>query len=206
MNLRKLVPTLACSLMISACGTEDTTGGADIGVDAVVPDVGDVSARWIFLTSATTASGGGIAGLDAFCNADEARPDPAATYAALIVGPSRRACTTPLCEGGADALDWPLEPNQTYASAEQVIFTTDANGIVTEDPTGLLIDAGYNFWSGADREWVVLEDKHCNDWTSDSDGEGSLGWTGGPPIPDFFGGHGNWSCDTSVSLVCVEVE
>lgn len=204
---------LRCALFATlfACGSDDTspTGTADTGADAIGEDTAVDTVNggsYTFFFSEPVTGGLGIAGFDGFCNAAEGRPDATATYRALLVASTRHPCTTPACEGGNDRLDWPLVASADYVAEGAVVFRTDANAVVTETPSGLLDDSGYNFWSGADRDWTPLEGKNCDDWTAAAGPtEGSLGWTGAPPIPDFFGGHGNWACDTSTPILCVEV-
>lgn len=210
-------PLAAVSLLsLMGCGNEDATPAVDAGVDTnVAADASDTGSASDVPASLPTlgvyvleegASGGGVSGMDARCNTAESRPDAATTYQALVASPSRYPCTSALCVDGPDALDWPLAASTHYAFDGAVVFTTDANAIVTDTPSGLLQPSGVNTWSGGTSDWMMNEN-HCDDWTAtDAAASGSLGWTGGPPIANFFGGHGVWPCDRTVPVICVEVE
>lgn len=208
-TMRSLVVVNALAMSVGmGCENEDAPPqGVDVGLDTTaVSDVDTaLPTRGVFVVD-EAPSGGGLVGMDALCNADASRPDTALNYRALLASPSRYPCTSPNCEEGAQALDWPLVPSTRYLFNGAVSFTTDADAIVTETPNALLEPGGVNTWSGGTRDWQVAEN-HCNDWTvSDDSTQGSLGWTGGPPRADFFGGHGNFDCDRSLPLICVEVD
>lgn len=191
---------------LSADATSLTADAAPIDPDAapVDPDAGpiDPDALLTYFLTASTAPDVGLAGLDAACNASELRPNLRAQYKALVMSTARRACTSPNCENGADALDWPLLANRRYGKDGAMVFRTDDAAIVSEEPVLDYADA-INFWSGGTGDWQLDPMKTCADWTSNS-GEAAVGWTG-DRLAAFQGGHGFVPCAEQRRLFCVEV-
>lgn len=154
-----------CSIS-NASGTISGTAVTNVSVTCIAQKI-------LFITAAATNGNlGGIAGADAFCNADANKPN-ASTYKAMISdGATRIACTTASCSGGpGEHTDWPLAANTRYVRADGTteIATTNANALFPIPLTNTyLVALGTN---QAARIWVGL----YSDWTSHADR--CTGWT-----------------------------
>lgn len=163
------------------------------------------SPKFIFVTNTTQGNLGGIAGADSICNADSNKPINSGTYKAFIVLPGVRvASVTP--NAGDGQIDWVLRPNQLYVRPTgEPIMTTNSAGIFTAFPlTNSVYTTGDPIWTGfpSTSDWTASGG--CTSWTSNSNaifGGYSVG-----NLTSFqslqFGG--NFSCDNSARLYCVQ--
>lgn len=186
----------------------DATLSQDANVqDALAKDTGvkaDVGTPYkvIFLHKPPSrAFWNSIASADLGC--DGSRPAGVAVAKALLVGTTRRACTTAKCSGGGgtEHIDWVLLPNTQYRRSDgTVIGTTDANGLFTSPLTNAIADAGPSdfAWTGVDKDWFTQQ--NCMDWSSTSGGSGYCGYVG------LAGGGFSQiqSCGENLSIFCVE--
>lgn len=210
-----LASTLGCvedttsSTPTDATPVIDATLRGDAQTDAAAPDAGEPDAAdadlsrdpVIFLTREGWDIGGGFAGADRFCMTDDANPG-AGTFKALIGGTERSICADADCAGGANPVDWVLQPETTYTRVDgAVMFTTNADGIFTDWPMPQELAPGRNQASGLDKDWTIREDLHCDNWTHPSDAMVAVGWTAS--LDGGFLNGGLLKCER-LPLVCVE--
>lgn len=159
-----------------------------------------------------TGNLGGVTGADTHCANQKTLHFPtlpAATYRAMVVSDTRRACTTGNCSGGsAESLNWVLLPSREYYRAENdaLLFQTNANGIVSFPLTQAWDTSNTKFWwTGLDSNWTNAFD-NCTNWSSanlilnGTRGRGSV--TSTEAISQNLE-LGN-TCDQAFFLVCVE--
>lgn len=191
---------------------------ADAPVDAPLDapvDVGPPRAfRYLFATvPAARASLSSIAAADALCVA--AKPAQVAKVKALLVGPTRTACTTADCAvgGAGEHVDWPLAPSTEYRRLDgtTVLGTTNAKGLFdvlrasvdTVDGfvwTGLAAN-GANTWTS----WVTSPST-CAAWTSTSGLVlGGAAYRGPSYVNAAFGAFVD-ACDKSLAIYCAETD
>jgi hypothetical protein len=166
----------------------------------------------IFLTADVVSPifGSGSAGMsaaDAVCNDSTApaKPTDGGTFKALIVGSTRKACTTADCGGGAsENLDWVLAPNTAYyqhdGSDKDLIGTTNAKGIFDFPLTAAFGSYSATVITGLNTDWTNSTD-NCTDWNSGiaNYSIGSSSATGSTSIS-----NSTVSCGDSNRLMCVE--
>lgn len=202
---------LGCVEDTNSSASTDAANPTDAAVqaDAVAQDAGQPDAAdadlsrdpVMFLTSRGWEIGGGIAGADRFCMTNAANPG-AGTFKALIGGTQRSVCATPDCEGGANPVDWVLQPETTYTRVDgAVMFTTNADGIFTDWPMPQEFAPGINQASGLNNDWTVRDGLHCDDWTTQSGADAAVGWTA--TLDSGFLNGGMLTCGR-LPLVCVE--
>ena len=188
---------LSLLLVISSCADDSglPIGGTSSG-----------SSKVMFLsTNIYTGNLGGIAGADSICQNDS--KNPGGTFKALIVGATRRACTTAFCasDGAAENLDWVLTPNTTYYDLNgSVVGTTNANGLFTFPlQTALSATTTDDFtWTGLTPNWTNGSFT-CTNWTiGDSSASGFLG--DGGRLTDEFINTMSYGCQTFENLICVQ--
>lgn len=150
---------------------------------------------------------GGVAGADARCNSDSAKPIPTATYKALLVdGATRIACTSGGCStGSTEHTDWVLKPNQSYYNvAGDVIAATDVNGLFPNNLTNSIKPLSSNYsWTGLFIDWTT-HSSHCNGWTDNTNSSQGLAGK-----HDMINGNGSFNnsafnCDSTIPLYCVQ--
>lgn len=150
---------------------------------------------------------GGVAGADAKCNSDSAKPIPTATYKALLVdGGTRAACTTANCSGGpSEHTDWVLKPTQNYYNvAGDVIETTNVNGLFPNNLLNTIKPSSFNYsWTGLFIDWTT-HSSHCNGWTDNTNSSQGLAGK-----HDMINGNGSFNnsafnCDFTIPLYCVQ--
>jgi len=198
------------ALVVSAFGAMGCGGGAGgATADAVEDAAGDAAdaldpgLKRIFLTTGRfNGDLGGPSGADEACEADDARPDGGA-FKALLVGGGRQACVSEWCQSGPEGVDWVLAPNTSYVRVDGTpVFTTAANAVVVDYPLPNSVGAGLNYWAGLREPWVMHEE-NCDGWTTaDRDLRGRVGWAEGTNEGWIQGG--NFTCDISSRLLCVE--
>lgn len=137
----------------------------------------DVGEKRTFVSSAASIGNlGGIAGADAVCNSDAAKPSITPNiYKAMIVdGTTRKASTT--TNAGDGQIDWVLLPSTSYfrTNGTTQIMTTNANGIF---PFGTLTNsfetAAIPYWTGLNTNWTTSANT-CSNWSSMA-GNGQVG-------------------------------
>lgn len=151
-----------------------------------------------------TGSYGGIAGADAMCSQDAARP-AAATYTikAFLVGTTRRASLT--ASAGDGQLDWVLRSNQQYRRSDgtTVIGTTGSNALFTFPLAASFGTVGIGFRTGLNVNWTTVGND-CLSWTDGSVGQTSEIGTANQTNNTAIGG-GNITCSNpGYYLMCVE--
>lgn len=187
---------------------------SDAPLDAPV-DAGPPRAfRYLFSTvPAARASLSSIAAADALCVA--AKPAQVAKVKALLVGPTRTACTTADCAvgGAGEHVDWPLAPSTEYRRLDgtTVLGTTNAKGLFdvlrasvdTVDGfvwTGLAAN-GANTWTS----WLTSPST-CAAWTSTSGLVlGGAAYRGPSYVNAAFGAFVD-ACDKSFAIYCAETD
>lgn len=199
---------------VSSTGTT-TFPDMSNGTDLVSPV--PAGAKRLFVTSRTHnglwggSAAAAITNADAFCNSDPSKPlVTSATYKALLVNASRKACTSVNCGGGAgENLDWVFAASKNYVTREGVALgATDASGIFTAFSRALLTNIVDHAWTGLEttnREWTV-DTNQCNDWRS-NDGfsySGSAWVPRGADLGDIYAQNDTQTCDTLLRLICVE--
>jgi hypothetical protein len=129
--------------------------------------------------SQPTGSLGGIAGADAICDSDTAKPNGAKYKAMLVNGSTRRACSAANCSssGLLENIDWVLQPQVTYVQAAGVlpVFTANTSAIY---PFGTFTNAisgtAVYAWTGLTTGWQVGNslgvDLDCGDWNGGVNG------------------------------------
>ncbi len=129
--------------------------------------------------SQPTGSLGGIAGADAICDSDTAKPNGAKYKAMLVNGSTRRACSAANCSssGLLENVDWVFQPQVTYVQAAGVlpVFTANTSAIY---PFGTLTNAisgtAVYAWTGLTTGWQVGNslgiDLDCGDWNGGVNG------------------------------------
>lgn len=157
----------------------------------------------VFLTSTSIgADMGGISGADAHCMGDERAPS-GVTFKALIVSSERYACADAPCADPPQQLDWVLTPQMRYTLLDGTPFLeTNEHGLVDDYPLPTSLGEGRNFWAGLHEDWTRHE-QHCDDWTSSDEAlQGRVGW--GDGVNERWIQGGNFTCDRTARLVCVE--
>lgn len=164
--------------------------------------------QWkIFVTAGVSSPYIGVSGFDADCMGDTNKPADSSVYKAMIVeGTTRRACSTPMCGGGAaEGIDWVLKPSHRYvrASDSADLFTAGSAAVFSFGTWSNPPDAAaLSFWTGLTASWTNSP-SNCLSWAN------NLGGT--------FGATGNSSstnssvisataldCTGSYHLLCVE--
>jgi hypothetical protein len=186
----------------------------DAAVDAPV-DTGPARPfRYLFATvPSARASLSSIAAADALCMA--AKPSSVAKVKALLVGPTRTACTTADCAvgGAGEHVDWPLAPSTEYRRLDgtTVLGTTNAKGLFdslrasvdTVDGfvwTGLAAN-GANTWTS----WLTSPST-CAAWASTSGLVlGGAAYRGPSYVNAAFGAFID-ACDKSFAIYCAETD
>lgn len=163
---------------------------------------------YIFVTN-TLYDGnlGGVAGADARCNSDSAKPIPTATYKALLVdGATRIACTSGGCStGSTEHTDWVLKPNQSYYNvAGDVIAATDVNGLFPNNLTNSIKPLSSNYsWTGLFIDWTT-HSSHCNGWTDNTNSSYGAAGKHDKTINNGSFNDSAIQCDSTVPLYCVQ--
>ena len=159
--------------------------------------------RFIFVTNSSYPGDlGGISGADTKCNADANKPN-GSTYKAMLVGGTRRACSTVNCSGGAsEHLDWVLYPNTTYIRSPGLVTigTTNATvGIFPFSLTNAFGTSGSFTWTGMTTAWQ--NNSTCSVWTSIV-ASGTYGIDSSTTTSALSFGTG--TCGSGSRLYCVE--
>jgi hypothetical protein len=153
----------------------------------------DVGEKRTFISSSTlTGNIGGIAGADALCNSDGAKPSilPNVYKAMIVDGTNRKASNT--ANAGDGQVDWVFLPNTSYFRTDgtTLIKTTNANSIFVFPLTSSFDTPGIPYWTGLNTDWTTSSNRCATDWTSTT-GNGQAGQAtmltsasisgGGPP-------------------------
>lgn len=157
----------------------------------------------------TAGNLGGISGADTACASDANNPNDGATFKALLVGSSRRACTSANCTtgGASENLDWVLQPNTIYTRVDGTtpLFTTNSSGIFVFGTMSNTWGTMNYIWTGLNGDWTT-HSYTCNSWTS------SIGYeTGQIAHPFYIDTRGisssyNWCSEGGqvMNILCVE--
>lgn len=155
----------------------------------------------IYITSSTyTGNLGGTSGADAKCMADANYPGEGNFQALLSDGSSRTTAT-----------DWVLIAGVKYVreSDGEVIGTTNNQSVFSFPLTNSFITSGSTkpYWSGLKADWTgesgVVD--NCQNWTSaNSIYSGHVGRAEDTASSAIFDSGTFPTCNTSVSLICVE--
>lgn len=152
---------------------------------------------------------------DSYCRdfdiADRSVNRSATNLSALFVDDThRKACTTPLCSGGAaENLNWPVPANTLfYNSRGGIVGTTNSAGIFPVDLSNSVTEYRETLVTGLSMDWTNLTD-NCNGWTK-TDYEGvAVGDSSAPDLLHLFLGAST-SCEVmtadivSPRILCVE--
>lgn len=184
--------------------------------DASVDAAGDTGParpfRYLFATvPAQRSSLSSIMAADALCTG--AKPSAVGRVKALLVGPTRTACTTVDCggAGAAEHVDWPLAPSTEYRRLDgtTVIGTTNAKGLF--DVLRASIDTVDGFvWTGLAANmantWTswLTSPSTCAAWGSTAQGTfGAAAYRGPAFVNAPFGAFID-TCDKSFAIYCAE--
>lgn len=186
---------------------------ADTAASDAAGDTGPVRPfRYLFATvPAQRSSLSSIAAADALCTG--AKPSAAGRVKALLVGPTRTACTTVDCggAGAAEHVDWPLAPSTEYRRLDgtTVIGTTNAKGLF--DVLRASVDTADGFvWTGLAANmantWTswLTSPSTCGAWGSTAQGTfGAAAYRGPTFVNAPFGAFID-TCDKSFAIYCAE--
>ncbi len=166
----------------------------------------DVGEKRTFITS-TSLNGnlGGIAGADALCNSDGAKPSilPNVYKAMIVDGTNRKASTT--ANTGDNQIDWVLLPNTSYFRTDgtTLIKATNANGIFVFPLTSSFDTPGIPYWTGLNTNWTTSGNLCGGNWSSTA-GSGQAGQATMTTSSAISGG-GPPPCNTALPyLLCVQ--
>lgn len=167
--------------------------------------------KYLFVTQGTyNGNLSGVTGADTICSNEKTNNYsslPTGTYKALVVaGATRRACTTANCGGGsAENSNWVFLVSQAYyhPSTNEMVFTTNAKGII-DFPISSQLDTGSKtWWTGLDTDWTD-PNENCNNWTN----TGFTGYSGksADSTLNFIstGLGGTSLCTATKNLICIE--
>ncbi|MBK9497992.1 MAG: DUF1554 domain-containing protein [Leptospiraceae bacterium] len=166
----------------------------------------DVGEKRTFISSSTLNGNlGGIAGADALCNSDGAKPSILPnTYKAMIVdGTNRKASNT--ANAGDGQVDWVFLPNTSYFRTDgtTLIKTTNANSIFVFPLTNSFDTPGIPYWTGLNTDWTTSSNRCATDWTSTT-GNGQAGQATMLTVASISGG-GPPPCNAALPrLLCVQ--
>lgn len=208
--LKSAIFLLPTTLLVTACN--------DHSIDESSSAVSN-SSKMIFISETNTQGSFTIPDADSICQNDAHKPSGGGTYKAMVVlGTTRRACSTDMCGGGSsEHIDWVLAASTTYLNIDgDTIGTTDSNGLLPATLTNAINSSAGYAWTGIEYEVAVEEDKggmtnnrwleagnNCNGWTNDT--SGNAGEIGDPTTSTYqFADIGNNSCGNSFSFYCVE--
>ncbi len=147
---------------------------------------------------------GGITGADQKCSDNKPIGSTSVFKAMIVLGSTRRACTTEYCSGGvSENQDWVLAANTSYCTSdfESKVFETNSAGIINGSPSALA-SVETRAFTGLGDNWIGFG-PNCTSWTSNSAGQ--QGRTGNAQSVDTsFFSLGSITCDNNASLYCVE--
>jgi hypothetical protein len=150
--------------------------------------------RTFITTTPTNGILGGVAGADAICNADPAKPAITPnSYKAMIAVNATRT--------GLPLTGWVLAANTKYFLADGTtqIFTTNGTSVFT---FGSLLTgfSGTSYWTGLTTTWGP-NGSHCTNWTSMA----GSGMTGDGSVTSSSSiTNSTQLCNTTRNLVCVQ--
>lgn len=185
-----------------------------VPVDRAAPDAppGDAGAVFRVIYHGrpeSRAALSSIAAADRICAA--ARPAGVESVRALVVGATRRACTSEQCRAGglSEHLDWPLQPNTEYRKTDRVtvVGRTNALGLFDSLDASVLTIASTRAFTGLrlGAQWTTWQTgANCRDLTSRDAAD--MGTLGAPALIGYQFAFEEVSCDQDVQGVyCVEV-
>ncbi|HMW04729.1 MAG TPA: DUF1554 domain-containing protein [Leptospiraceae bacterium] len=178
--------------MTAATGDPIYAGRTPASVNVINTDVGEK--RTFITTNPTNGMLGGIAGADAICNADPAKPSITPNnYKALIAISGTRT--------GAPLTGWVLAANTKYflTDGTTLLFTTNASSIFTFGTFNAAF-SGTSYWTGLTNAWGP-NGSHCTNWTT-SAGSGQIG--DGTATNSASIANTTALCNTTHSLICVQ--
>ncbi len=149
--------TVSLTLSGNPAYTVGTNNSAELTITA--PD------KRIFVTASTyNGNLGGVAGADAKCNADSARPDRGISYKAMLGSPGvREALNTPR--------DWVLQAGVAYfasSNGNRYIARTNAAGVFAFDLSAAFAAPPVTeAWTGLSGSWRTVGSA-CSQWTENS--------------------------------------
>ena len=201
-------------LLLSSCGDDGTSvlGGNDNQTSACT------NCR-LFVTDAVyNGNLGGISGADQKCANDINNPKDGTVFKAVIVGSTRRACTSINCStaGSSENLNWVMKANTNYTDLSgTALFSTGVAGVpifpvfssaqtlsANKIWTGLEVaDSGGFFPAG---EWLTGET--CGDWQDQNAGGGRYGENMLTNTGNAYWGFAFMTdaCTVTNALYCVE--
>ncbi len=162
----------------------------------------------IFVTTLTfSGSLGNIAGADAKCNADAAKPNGSVYKAMLVDNATRRACSAASCGGATgveQSLDWPIFPAKNYVRSDgtTAIGTASANALLPATLTNSIATGGGQNWTGLNADWTTATDT-CNTWSDGTSGFQGARGTQNTTTSSAWA-NGTNPCVTSRGIYCVE--
>lgn len=178
--------------MSAATGDAIYAGRTPTAVNVTNTDVGEK--RTFISTTPTNGILGGVAGADAICNADPAKPAIIPnTYKALLAVSGTRT--------GAPLTGWVLSASTKYfqSNGTTQIFATNASSIFSFGAFSSAF-SGTTYWTGLTNGWGPNAN-HCTNWTS-SAGSGEIGdgtSTGSGSIANTTS-----LCNVTNSIICVQ--
>lgn len=169
----------------------------------------------IFVSNTSTSGAmGGIAGADAICNNDTARPDISRTYKAVLMDTSNRLGSM---DGDfVDFRDWVLRNNVTYVRGDNLpVFTTDwASKFVFGTFQNPISSSSTEVWTGifySGPWWPRYNAYNCSDWTTTAGQSDAWGDANQTDVRSIYNTNGesstspnNRSCGDVKPLYCVE--
>ncbi len=205
-------------LILASCGDDSssTQSGNGQGTDQQTSICTNCR---IFATAAVyNGNLGGISGADQKCANDTNNPKDGGLFKAVIVGSTRRACTSAYCgsSGINENLNWVMKANTTYSDLNgNALFSTNASAIpefpvffnaqiLTTDKIWTGLEVADNDGFTAAGAWLTGET--CDDW-QDSDAPGGRYGENmiTQPGRDYLGfAYMTEACTNTNSLYCVE--
>ena len=197
-------------LVLASCGDDSKSSGN-------FSTSGCSTCRIFVTASSYNGNLGGISGADQKCANDANNPNDGATFKALVVGGTRRACSNSYCSSGYEAQNWVLKANTEYInmSDSSTFVTTNANAVV-EYPVFVNDEGKENkaldkVWTGLSsmgggfvdsvKDWTTASD-NCSNWTN----ENALGGIYGESFSNDYSAFSSMSdfCSGLNKLYCVE--
>ncbi len=183
--------TVSLSLTPDAAYTIGTQSSAELSI--IAPD------KRLFVTNAAyNGDLGGIAGADAKCDTDTARPDTTVTYKAMLAADFQRAARP--------AMDWVLQAGASYfrsASGNLYIATATANAVFSFPVAAPLTTDFRAAWTGMEADWRTFAGVNCSGWQT-AGFNGSFGQPSVTGSDMVFSGVANCGAAT-FKLICAEM-
>lgn len=160
-----------------------------------------------YITSTTVNGNITTATADTTCNSNINKPN-SGTYKAVIVGSTRRACSTSYCSGGvSENLDWVFKATSSYFRSDgtTLVGKTNTSGIFASGTNTTFNNSFSNssllYWTGINLDYTN-NSNNCVNWTSNSGANNGI--IGNSLSNDTALSSSLFACNTSNYLLCVE--